>query len=64
MKEARIRTLEMIVNLTVAKLKILELKADDYKWFSLTTEENRNQLLATLKNIDELLITLNKELNT
>lgn len=63
MKEARIRTLEMIVNLTVAKLQILKLKSDDYQWFGMMNEENRTQLTNTLSEIDNLLTTLNKELN-
>lgn len=52
----------MIVNLTIAKLKILELKADDYNWQYFVP--NKEQLLKTLEDIDKLLIELNKELNT
>lgn len=62
MKEARIRTLEMIVNMTIAKLKILELRADDYKWAMIPKAE-QTAIVLVRNEIDELLITLKKELD-
>ena len=48
---------KLIVELTMKKLEILKLKADDYNW-SFVSAENEKLLLDTLKEIDELLTGL------
>jgi hypothetical protein len=44
------------VQLIMAKVEILKLKADDYKWQCYTPEDTKKQLLETLEEINALLI--------
>ena len=46
---------KMIVDLTIAKIEILKLKADDYNWSCYTDDETRELLLQTLDDITLML---------
>lgn len=49
---------KLIVDLTLAKVEILKLKADDYAWQCHVDEETKKQLLDTLDEINLMLIAL------
>ena len=53
-----IEKIKLVVDLTLAKVEILRLKADDYNWQCNINEEGRKQLLSALDDIDALLTTL------
>lgn len=48
----------MIVKLVQAKVEILKIRADDYSWQCYIDKETKEQLLNTLKEIDEELAKL------
>ncbi len=52
------KRLELIVNLTIAKVEILKMKADDYNWQVHVPEESQNQLIETLEEINKQLLRL------
>jgi len=51
---------KMIVDLTLAKVEILKLKADGYSWSCHVDADTRSQLLQTKEEIDAMLIDLRK----
>ena len=53
------KRLELIVNLTIAKVEILKMQADDYNWQVHVPENSKEQLIKTLEEIDEQLLSLN-----
>lgn len=50
-----VASIKEIVELTLAKVEILKLKADDYTWACHVDEATKSQLLSTLVEIDSLL---------
>jgi hypothetical protein len=52
------KRLQLIVSLTMAKVEILNLKADEYNWQVHTDNDAKQQLLQTLLEIDEYLLDL------
>lgn len=53
-----IDTIKLIVDLTMAKIDILKLKADAYNWQCHTDADTKEKLLEALESIDEILATL------
>ena len=49
---------KMIVDLTLAKVEILKLKADDYQWACHVDDDTKKQLLKTKDEIDSMLADL------
>lgn len=52
------KKIELIVKLIQARIEILKIRADDYTWQCYIDKETKEQLLNTLKEIDEELIKL------
>lgn len=50
--------IKLIVDLTLAKVSILELKADDYKWQVFVDKDTQEKLLKTVSDIDFILKSL------
>ena len=50
--------IKLIVDLTMAKVSILKIKADAYEWACHVNEDTREQLLMTLTDIDSQLAQL------
>ena len=53
-----IEKIKLIVDLTKAKVDILKIKSDDYKWYGCMDDETRKQLLDTLEEINKQLKSL------
>lgn len=55
MSDMNIEKIKLIVDLTMAKVEILRLKADAYQWACFVDAETQEQLLATKDEIDRQL---------
>jgi hypothetical protein len=54
----RVEEIRLIVDLTLARVEILKLKANDHDWAVYVPDETKKQLLDTLDNIDKMLAEL------
>lgn len=56
----QLETIKAIAELTTAKVKILEIKADHYKWWGILNDDDREQLEQALSEINEQLAEIKK----
>ena len=61
MKAEEIARLKAIADLTVAKVDILKLKADDYLWYLATRNGSGENLLKAIEDIDNAIERLTDE---
>lgn len=60
MRNEKIEDIKLIVDLTLAKVEILKLKADDYTWQCYMEDSAKEGLLSALEDIDALIGEIRK----